>query len=176
MLRIEHMDDDFVRRAFGKGPQGDLFKSVGGRWDEGPYGYSDIRPLQEYCGYSARPALRGQLPRATNEDWKSGGAEMRKLIEDLNGRPGGRAAGHPHVLRDNFDLKALTNYMAVINWMVAWDDQYHNHYFYKRPGDGRWMMLPTDLDNVMGGSALPRRRLVLRGPMANRSNRNDYWS
>ena len=56
--------------------------------------------------------------------------------------------------------------MAVINWMVGWDDHYHNHFFYKRPADGRWLMMPTDLDNIMG-QAEPSvaERLVLLGPV-----------
>ena len=39
-----------------KGTPGDLFKSVGGRWDEGPFGYSDERPLEPYCGYTSSSA------------------------------------------------------------------------------------------------------------------------
>jgi hypothetical protein len=176
MLRMEHMDDDFIKRAFGKGTPGDLFKSVGGRWDEGPYGYSDERPLQEYCGYSVDQRYEANYERSTNEDWKSGGAEVRKLIEDL---AAARAAGLPAVRKffaDSFDLGELTTYMAVINWMVAWDDQYHNHYLYQRP-DGRWIMLPTDMDNVMGGAPPSLADAsFFAGQFNVRSNRNDYWS
>jgi hypothetical protein len=176
MLRMEHLDDDFIKRAFGKGTPGDLFKSVGGRWDEGPYGYSDERPLQEYCGYSADERYAANYDRATNNDWKTGGAEMRGLIEKL---AAARAEGLPAMRKffeDHFDLKALGTYIAVINWMVAWDDQYHNHYLYLRP-DGRWMMMPTDMDNVMGGAApsLPDASFFT-GQFNVRSNRNDYWS
>jgi hypothetical protein len=176
MLRIEHMDDDFVRRALGKGPQGDLFKSVGGRWDEGPYGYSDERPLEPYCGYSVEQRYEHNYQRMNN-DWKTGGAEVRKLIEDLQvARQGGLPAIRAF-FETNFALPELTTYLAVINWMVAWDDQYHNHYLYRRPGDGRWMMFPTDLDNVMGGappSTYDASFFV--GQWNVRSNRNDYWN
>jgi hypothetical protein len=176
MLRIEHMDEDFVRRAFGKGPRGDLFKSVGGRWDEGPYGYSDERPLQPYCGYSAEERYEINYQRMTNEHRKGSG-EMRGLIEELQAA---RAAGLPAMrafFAERFDLAALTTYMAVINWMVAWDDQYHNHYLYRRPADGRWMMMPTDLDNVMGGSAPSTADAsFFVGQWNVRSNRNDYWN
>jgi hypothetical protein len=176
MLRMEHLDDDFIKRAFGKGTPGDLFKSVGGRWDEGPYGYSDERPLQEYCGYTVDQRYTFNYDRSTNEDWKSGGGEMRQLIEAL---AAARAAGLPAIRKffeENFDLRALTTYLAVINWMVAWDDQYHNHYLYKRP-DGRWMMLPTDLDNMMGGSAPSLADAsFFTGQFNVRSNRNDYWN
>jgi hypothetical protein len=176
MLRIEHMDDDFVRRALGKGPQGDLFKSVGGRWDEGPYGYSDERPLEPYCGYTVDQRYEWNYQRMNN-DWKTGGAEMRALIEELQAA---RAGGLPAIrafFEQRFALPELTTYMAVINWMVAWDDQYHNHYLYRRPADGRWMMIPTDLDNVMGGSAPSTYDAsFFVGQWNVRSNRNDYWN
>jgi hypothetical protein len=135
MLRMEHMDEDFIKRAFGKGEVGDLFKSVGGRWDEGPYGYSDERPFTEYCGYTVDQRYEANYDRSTNTDWKSGGAEVRKLIEDLTAA---RAAGLPAIRKffeDNFVMDELASYVAVINWMVAWDDQYHNHYLFQRPGD-----------------------------------------
>ncbi len=73
MIQHEHMDDDFIERAYGRGTPGDLFKAVGGRWDEGPYGYSDMRPLQAYCGYTLDQRYEASYARATNEDWKSGG-------------------------------------------------------------------------------------------------------
>ena len=177
MLRLEHFDDDLIQRAFGKGTPGDLFKAVGGRWDEGPFGYTDMRPLAEYCGYTLDQRYEANYSRATNEDWKSGGAEMRKLIEDLNAA---RAGGLPAIrsfFETNFAMEPLLNYMAVINWMIGWDDQYHNHYFYRRPSDGRWLMMPTDLDNTMGGAAPSLADAsFFSGQFFNRSNRNDYSS
>jgi hypothetical protein len=175
MLRIEHMDEDFLRRAFGKGPRGDLFKSVGGRWDEGPYGYSDERPLAPYCGYSTDERYEINYQRMVNPE-KRGSGEMRELIEALQTA---RADGLPAIRRffeGRFDMTALTSYLAVINWMVAWDDQYHNHYLYRRP-DGRWMLMPTDLDNVMGGAPPSTADAsFFVGQWNVRSNRNDYWN
>jgi hypothetical protein len=176
MLRMEHLDDDFIKRFYGKGTPGDLFKSVGGRWDEGPYGYSDERPLEPYCGYSADERYRYNYDRATNEDYESGAAEVKELIEAL---AAARAEGLPAIRRffeERFDMEALASYMAVINWMVAWDDQYHNHYLYERP-DGRWMMIPTDMDNMMGGAAPSLfDASFFTGQYNVRSNRNDYWN
>lgn len=176
VLRMEHLDDDFIKRFYGKGTPGDLYKSVGGRWDEGPYGYSDERVLSEYCGYSVDDRYRYNYDRATNEDYAVGSADVRALIEALDAA---RAGGLPAIrafFEDHFDLEALASYMAVINWMVAWDDQYHNHYLYKRP-DGRWMMIPTDLDNMMGGAAPSLfHASFFAGQYNVRSNRNDYWN
>jgi hypothetical protein len=176
MLRIEHMDQDFVRRAFGKGAPGDLFKSVGGRWDEGPYGWSDERPLEPYCGYSVDERYEANYQRMTN-GYKRGSGEMRQLIEELQVARAGGLGAIRAFFTEKFALDELGTYMAVINWMVGWDDQYHNHYLYKRPGDGRWMMMPTDLDNVMGGAPpATADASFFAGQWNVRSNRNDYWN
>jgi hypothetical protein len=39
--------------------------------------------------------------------------------------------------------------MVVRNWLGAWDDLWQNHYLYRK-SDGRWMVLPTDMDNHFG--------------------------
>ena len=150
--RMERLDEDVLRRFFGKGHQiGDLFKSEGARWDEGPYGWGDERPLRDHCGFTADQRYAWTYKRATNEDWKSGSPEVRKLIEDLHAA---RAAGMPAMrqfLGDHFDLEALRNYMAVRNWLSPWDDVFQNHFLYRK-ADGKWMVFPTDLDNHFGFS------------------------
>jgi spore coat protein CotH len=60
----------------------------------------------------------------------------------------------------NFDVKAVLSYMAVINWAGVWDDGIHNHLLY-RNGDGKWLVTPTDFDQDFGtgnddGSLNPR--------------------
>ena len=46
MQRMEHVDEDLLRRFYGNDHEvGDLFKSTGTRWDEGPFGWGDERPL-----------------------------------------------------------------------------------------------------------------------------------
>jgi hypothetical protein len=177
MLRLEHIDEDFIQRVFPKEDIGDLFKSVGGRWDEGPYGYSDERVLEEYCGYSVDERYAASYDRATHEDWKSGGAEVRALIEELAAAREGGVPAIRAFFERTFAMEAVHSYMAVINWMVAWDDQYHNHFLYRRASDGRWMLFPTDMDNVMGGAApsLPDASFFA-GQWNVRSNRNEYWN
>jgi hypothetical protein len=39
--------------------------------------------------------------------------------------------------------------MVVRNWLSAWDDVWQNHYLYRR-ADGKFMVLPTDMDNHFG--------------------------
>lgn len=176
MQRFEHMDEHMLRRFYGKGDQGDLFKSVGGRWDEGPYGWADARPLEPYCGYSLDERYAWTYDRMNHRDYKRGGSEMQKLIEDLDAA---RKAGLPAIRKffeETFALEELTNYLAVMNWVVGYDDQYHNHFLYRRL-DGRWMLMPTDMDNTMGGAspALPDASFFT-GVENVRSNRNEYWN
>ena len=113
----------------------------------------------------------------TNSDWKSGSADVRTLVEGLEAARAGGVPAIRQFFEQTFAMDELTTYMAVINWMVAWDDQYHNHYLYKRPADGRWMMMPTDLDNVMGTAAPSTADAsFFAGQCERRSNRNDYWN
>jgi hypothetical protein len=150
--RMERVGEDVLRRHFGKNhPIGDLFKVEGARWDEGPYGWGDERLLEPYCGFTAQERYDWTYKRGTHEDWKSGSAEVKKLLEDLHAA---RAAGLPAIRKyfeDHFDVAAVHNYMAIRNWLGAWDDVFQNHFLYRRT-DGKWMILPTDLDNHFGFS------------------------
>jgi hypothetical protein len=153
MQRMEHVDEDLLKRHFGPDVEvGDLFKSDGARWDEGPYGWGDERLLEGYCGYSAEERYDATYERQTWEDERPGSDDVRVLLEDMHAA---RAAGIP-ALRAHFekfwDMPRLASYMAIKNWLGAWDDVWQNHYLY-RQADGRWMILPTDLDNHFGFAA-----------------------
>ncbi len=152
MQRLEHMDEEMLERSLGKDtPIGDLFKSQGTRWDEGPWGFGDESPLQPYCGYSVDERYAATYERQTFEDTRPGSGIVRALIEDLHAaRAAGPAAVRAHFER-HWDVELLTNYMVVRNWLGAWDDVWQNHYLYRKP-DGRWMVLPTDMDNHFGFS------------------------
>jgi hypothetical protein len=175
--RIEHTDEDMLRRYYGKShPIGDLFKSDGIRWEQGPWGWGDERLLEDNCGYTAAQRYDTTYERGTLTDWKQGSAEVKKLIEDLHAA---RAAGVPAMRKffeDNFDRPLLTTYMAVRNWLAPWDDYFHNHFFYRRT-DGRWMMIPNDFDGEMGinGLSTPETSFF-NGRDYDRSNRNNWMN
>ncbi len=150
MQRLEHVDEELLLRHFGPDHDvGDLFKSVGARWDEGPFGFGDEGLLKEYCGYSIDERYAATYKRQTHDDDRPGSREVRKLLEDLHAARAGGTAAVRAFFEAHFDMAALTNYMVVRNWLGAWDDVWQNHYLYRK-ADGRWMVLPTDLDVHFG--------------------------
>jgi spore coat protein CotH len=48
----------------------------------------------------------------------------------------------------NWDVDSILTGTAIINWMGAWDDVCHNHYFWRR-ANGKWNILPWDFDSLM---------------------------
>ncbi len=177
MLQMEHLDEEFLRRFYGKNHQvGDLFKSVGYRWEEGPYGSGAEVLIPPYCGYTAEERYNWTYKRMTLKDWKGNSGEAMKLVIDLNAA---RAAGLPAMRKffaDNFDMELLLNYFGVLQWLAPWDDFFQNHFLYKR-SDGKWVIFPTDQDNSMGGGAPSASDAsFFIGVQNARSNRSDYWN
>src|SRR5262249_35801437 len=71
------------------------------------------------------------------------------------------------------DFDALMNYIAVMAWLGPYDDYFQNHFFY-RGTDGRWMIIPWDLENQFGGSVyVPATASFYAGETGDRSNRVD---
>jgi hypothetical protein len=175
--RMERVDEDLLRRFYGNDHEiGDLFKSTGIRWEQGPFDWGDERPLQAACGYSAEQRYATTYERQSLEDRKQGSAEVQRLIEDLHAA---RAAGLPAMrkfIEDNFDVPQLTTYMVLRNWMAPWDDYFHNHYLYRR-ADGRWLLIPNDFDGEMlntGFSVVESS--FFHGRENDRSNRNNWFN
>ena len=93
MQRMERVDEELIRRFYGKDHQmGDLFKSTGIRWEQGPFGWGDERILEDHCGYTAAQRYDATYNRESLTSWKQGSPEVKKLIEDLHAA---RVAGDP---------------------------------------------------------------------------------
>jgi hypothetical protein len=175
--RMERVDEELLRRFYGNNHEmGDLFKSTGIRWEQGPFDWGDERPLSAACGYTAEQRYATTYERQSLEDRKQGSAEVQRLIEDLHAA---RAAGLPAMrkfIEDNFDVPLLTTYMVLRNWMAPWDDYFHNHYLYRR-ADGRWLLIPNDFDGEMlntGFSVVESS--FFHGRENDRSNRNNWFN
>ena len=178
MQRLEHVDENLLERYYGKDHQvGDLWKSVGTRWDQGPYGWGDERLLQDECGYTAAQRYDWSYKRETLTDYKQGAAEVKKLIEDMHAARGAGVLAIRKFFQDNFDMTALTSYMAVKNWLSPWDDFFHNHFLYRKV-DGRFMMIPTDFDGEFGidGFNSHPEQSFFAGMENDRANRNNWWN
>lgn len=125
-----------------------LFKSGGCNCDEGPFGWGDERPLEDFCGWTALERYAATYERKT-WGW-AGHGELQALIEGLDAARAADDATLRAFLGAHFDLEAVLAYMAVINWAVPFDDMFQNHYLLQRRSDGKWLMAPWDLDRDFG--------------------------
>ncbi len=146
MLEIEQPGEDMLAKY---GPVGDLFKSEGIDETDGIYGVGDERRLVAACGLTARQRYQLTYDRKTFKGWGTVDPVMQ-LIEELNDARAAGMAAERAFFAKHFDLERLLDYVAIINWSVPFDDYIHNHYLYRRR-DGKWMLLPWDLDRNFGG-------------------------
>jgi spore coat protein CotH len=151
MMEVEETHEEFIDRNQPKNtPVGDLFKADGiSSGDEGPYTRTDFSPIPNHptCKYTAAERYAWNYSRETH-DWKKGN-EVQTLIEGLATARAGGTAKMKEYLAQKFDVDQALTYIAVRNWMGAWDDGYHNYMLYLR-GDGRWTILPLDHDIEFG--------------------------
>ena len=55
-------------------------------------------------------------------------------------------------IQTTFDYQELLDYIAIRNWSQTWDDVVHNHFFYRRASDGKWIIIPQDKDPSLASS------------------------
>jgi spore coat protein CotH len=188
MLDIEHYTEDFLEdyheSQAGRGPDGleyqvgHLFKASGYHDNEGPWGPADGRVLEESCGYSPAQRYAYTYERKTHE-WMG----PENLIAMIEGMHQARAQG-PDALRtflgETFDVEIVLDYLAVMNWSVPFDDLFHNYYLYQRIEDGRWILMPWDLDLNFGDWKGERDRgptsSIYIGEDGDPDNRGGWWN
>ena len=144
---LEKYHEDQVNRNPGSElePNGHIFKSSGILQNAGPYGRGDGSKLPPRDGWSSLQRYEW-IYSSKNQDWK-GHSELEELIDGLAKYKNNRTQIRKW-FQENWDMKALMDYIAVRNWMGTWDDTVHNFYLWRR-ADGRWGMLPWDFDNDM---------------------------
>ncbi len=174
-IHAEHVDERMLARHFGPNHEiGDLFKSVGCNCDEGPYGWGDERPLEPSCGFTTEERYDWTYKRQTRTDWKKGSREVQDLLAKMHVA---RAAGIPALrafFAEFFDMPRLLSYIAVINWGAPWDDFFQNHFLYRKT-DGKWIMMPIDMDSLFGGFTGSESSFFI-GQNSIRSNRENWWN
>ncbi len=176
-MEMERMDDDLLGRAWKGAVPGDLFKNDGLRWDEGPWSWGDGRLLQPGCGFTPAERMTYNLPRK-NHEWRNHAA-LIKLHEDLEVARKAGGAALRRFLETSFDVPKMLDHIANVNWGGAWDDAFHNQFFYRRP-DGIWMWLPWDFDNTLSCESATKcdnaTRSFYLGQEGDPSNRNRMWN
>jgi hypothetical protein len=150
MMEVEETQEEVLERhqPKGAGPVGDLFKADG--HFEGPFARTDFSQLLDSttCRYTAAERYTWNYSRET-WDWKGPSREMQTLIDGFTAARMAGAGPLKTFLDAQFDVPQVLTYIAVRNWLGAWDDGYHNYFVY-RPAGGKWQMLGTDHDGEMG--------------------------
>ena len=168
MLEIERPGDEMMRRY---GPVGRLYKAVGQNGD-GAYGWADERTLAPLCGLTAT-----QRYELTWDEKTYPWAPHDELIALLEGLATARAAGVPALrtfFAANFDLPLLVDEQAIMNWAVPFDDMFQNHFLYHRR-DGKWLIMPWDLDLNFGSWKGAGASLWI-GEQNDPDNRSGWWN
>ncbi len=158
---------------------GHLFKSAGCNCDEGPYGWGDARLLPAACGWT--PLARyGYTYDPKTYNWAGAGL-LQELLEAMHrARATTRVEDLRAFFQEHFDVDLMLSYVAIINWAVPFDDYFQNHFLYRRMGDGKWMLLPWDLDLDFGGWGCPTQPCynssLYMGMQGDASNREGWWN
>ncbi len=155
ILDVDPLSEEVMQRFEGDGPAGDLFKADGWSRDEGPWGPSNFTPLTDHCGFPAWQRYAASYERQSN-GWKEGpdDPELAEIIRAIEGLAAARVQGPAATraaLAGIFDVDQLLTLFAMRNFLGAWDDAYHNYQLYKRRADGKWLVLPLDFDQELGG-------------------------
>lgn len=168
-LEIERPGEDMVAKL---GPVGDLFKSIGGAVD-GAYGTGDERLLPANCGLTPRERYTLTYDRKTHNQWGKPDPIIELITQLHMARAQGVAAERAY-FQKYFDVNRLLDHMVVMNWSVPFDDMFHNHFLY-RQRDGKWLLMPWDLDINFGAWA-PASSSLYIGQENDPGNRNGQWN
>lgn len=80
-------------------------------------------------------------------DWNGGHDELLELIEKLNQSQGSEQW---QVIEKHFDVQQVATYFAINTVLSHWDGFFNNHFSYRNPENGKWMMFPWDQDKTWG--------------------------
>ena len=182
-FQIERPGKDLVDRWYDE--VGDLFKSQGFTGDEGPWSWGDallIRGTRN--GFSESDRYEYTFNRKTL-GWKNQPEDgqpdiVEPMIEALHEARGRGALALRQWLSENFDVDQTLRYICTINYVGTFDDMFQNHFLYRKAEDGKWCMLPWDMDNTLGGAFGEWNANPFRGSDEGRSggvgNRSGWWN
>ena len=140
---------------------GDTFKNEGviqdGNYGEGPYYLGDgSLAINKLPTWTALDEYIWTYAVGGANEWL-GHNRFKTMIEGMWAARGDTAASpNPNIANlrawvgANFDVDATLTYLCIRNWAVPFDDTTQNHFLWQR-SNGKWGMLPWDLDNEYGG-------------------------
>lgn len=154
------------------GPVGRLYKAAGHVADGGALGPADERPLAAACGLTREQRYELAYDEHSH-DWESHAA-LIALTDDLATARAGGVPAMRQFFADRFDLDAMLDHMAIMNWAVPFDDMWQNHFLYQRR-DGKWIVFAWDLDLNFGGWKGAGASLYI-GEEGDPDNRSGWWN
>ena len=123
---------------------------------EGPYFIGNASPIPPKQGWLTRQ--RYEYTYGPQMHTWIGGRDTESLITGLwNARGDSPLAPAPDLpalrafLASRFDVNATLDYIAIRNWCSPVDDVTHNHFLWRR-ANGRWAMLPWDVDGELSNT------------------------
>ena len=180
---IERPGRDLVARWFSE--VGDLFKSQGYTGNEGPWSWGDERLIGRHLnGYTQQERYEHTYNRKTLT-WKNRPADgipdaPQAMIEGLHQARKASPETLRRWLAEHFDIDRTLRYICTINYVGTFDDMFQNHYLYKKAEDGKWCLLPWDMDNTLGGAFGETTANPFRGVNETRhgnvGNRSGWWN
>ncbi|MCS1410329.1 MAG: Inner spore coat protein H [Verrucomicrobia subdivision 3 bacterium] len=182
-FQIERPGRDLVARWFTE--VGDLFKSQGFTGNEGPWSWGDARLIRSSLNGSTEQERYEHTYNRKTLTWKNNpfdGIEdaPETMIEGLHQARNQGTAALRSWLAQHFDIDRTLRYICTINYVGTFDDMFQNYYLYKKAGDGKWCMLPWDMDNTLGGAFGEATANPFRGVNESRygnvGNRSGWWN
>jgi spore coat protein H len=142
---VEHVDEQFLRRYFGRaggGDQGNLYKAL---WP------ADLT-VRGGDGDAYRPTGEDRRPYDLTQGASDadGYDDLAQLINVINNTSSG---GFKGAIERVFDVNGFLKAQAVTALTGSWDSYWflkNNFYLYNNPATGRWHYIPFDFDNTFG--------------------------
>lgn len=156
---IENVDKVWIRRRYsvssylfkclyqGEGPADLAETDTDGSHTSGKTGMEIKDPCDE--GWSGSPYRPAYDLKAKETEFVQAEAALNSLITLLQGSPT-RAE-----LEAVLDVQAFLRAQAVNAYLGGWDDYWrlgNNYYMLYRPTDSKWLFIPYDYDNILGGT------------------------
>ncbi|MBI2949911.1 MAG: lamin tail domain-containing protein [Verrucomicrobia bacterium] len=132
---------------------GEVYKCVGTA--EGPYGDGNGRQLAARLPWWTALQRYEWTFALQDHGWR-GHTQFKDMIDKMWAARGLGSVVNTNALRTYFeqrwDVDRELTYLSTINWMVPWDDVFHNYFLWQQR-NGKWSQLPWDFDNVMNGQS-----------------------
>lgn len=132
---------------------GEIYKCVGTA--EGPYGDGNGRQLAARLPWWTALQRYEWTFALQDHGWR-GHTQFKEMIDKMWAARGSVSTVNTNALRAYFekcwDVDRELTYLSTINWMVPWDDVFHNYFLWQQR-NGKWSQLPWDFDNLMNGQS-----------------------